>query len=786
MEKSKQFITEKESGSLQQVLFRFLPYWPLFLVFMLISVATLLVYLRFTTPMYETTASILIKDEKKGEEDSKMEEVLNVFNTKKIVENELEVLTSNAIINDVITTMRLYAPINQESGWQHLDRSSAYFTSPVAIEVAIPDSIREVSKVYFEYREKENAVYIGDQKYALGLWVNSPYGKMRFIKNPNHKPTQKSLPENARLYFSLMDLNRVTKNINENLKASQVSKQSSVITFTIRDPLPQKSELLLNEIVNAYNRSSIGKKNEMASKTLQFIENRLKNVSQELDSVENTIQKYRARSGVVDISEQSKLYLQGIEETDKQASTVNMRLSALDEAEKYITSKSGDASVVPSTLNIDDPTLSQLLEKVYNAETQYDKLKKTTAENNPIVLSLQEEINKTKPSILENIRNQRKSLQANKNQISSINNKYSSLLSSIPGKERQLIEVSRQQNIKNDIYSFLLQKREETAYSINAANPDCTLVDKPASSIRPVTPKKPMLALIAGMLPLVLGFLVISIKEQLNRKILYRSDIEKLTSFPVIGELIYDKEQKNVFNPAKERSFIIEQFRQIRTALKYQGTPPGNHKRILVTSSVKGEGKSFVSSNLAYSLAKTGKKVALLELDLYQPKLSEMLQIEKTTGITDYLANDKISEKEIILNTSIHPNLYIVPAGFLIDEPSDLILNGKLDRLLNYLDTEFDIILMDTAPVKAMTDAFNIAPLANLVLYIVRHDHTPKNNIEILDQEMEAYNVKNIALIFNGVKRRGLGKFSYGYGHGYGYDQRAAYDNYRKNKKSKA
>ena len=715
-----------------------------------------------------------------------MEEVLNVFDTKKIVENELEVLTSNAIMDDVITTMRLYAPIDQESGWQHLDRSSAYFTSPVAIEVAIPDSLREVSKVYFDYRENEKTVYVGEQKYPLGLWVSSPYGRMRFIKNPNHKPNSKNLPENARLYFSLLDLNRVTKNINENLKASQISKQSSVITFTMRDPLPQRSELLLNEIVNAYNRSSIDKKNEMASKTLQFIENRLKNVSQELDSVENTIQKYRARSGVVDISEQSKLYLQGIEETDKQASTVNMQLSALDEAEKYITSKSTDASVVPSTLNIDDPTLSQLLEKVYNAETQYDKLKKTTAENNPIVLSLQEEINKTKPSILENIRNQRKSLQANKNYISSVNNKYSSLLSSIPGKERQLIEVSRQQNIKNDIYSFLLQKREETAYSINAANPDCTLVDKPASSIRPVTPKKPMLALVAAMLPLVLGFLVISIKEQLNRKILYRSDIEKLTSFPVIGELIYDKDQKNVFNPAKERSFIIEQFRQIRTALKYQGTPPGNHKRILVTSSVKGEGKSFVSSNLAYSLAKSGKKVALLELDLYQPKLSEMLQIEKTTGITDYLANDKISEKEIILNTAIHPNLYIVPAGFLVDEPSDLILNGKLDRLLNYLDTEFDIILMDTAPVKAMTDAFNIAPLANLVLYIVRHDHTPKNNIEILDQEMEAYNVKNIALIFNGVKKRGLGKFSYGYGHGYGYDQRSAYDNYRKNKKSKA
>jgi capsular exopolysaccharide synthesis family protein len=786
MEKSKQFITEKETGGLQQILFRYLPYWPLFLAFLLISAVTLFTYLNFTTPQYDTTASILIKDEKKGQEDSKMEEVLNVFNTKKIVENELEVLTSNAIIQDVIKTLKLYAPIEQHSGWQSLKKTPAFFTSPIAIEARIPDSLRTVSNISFSYSEKDNTVKVDGKAYPLNEWANTSYGDLKFIKNTHRNPVLFPVDPDASYSFSLVEMNRITKNITDNLKASQASKQSSVISLRMRDPLPKRSEAFLTELVNAYNRNSIEKKNEMAAKTLQFIENRLKDVRQELDSVESSVQRYRARSGVVDISEQSKLYLQGIEETDKQSTAVNIQLSALDEAEKYITSKSPDDRIVPSTLNIEDPTLAQLLDKVYTAESQYEKLRKTTAENNPVILSLQEEISKTKPSILENIRNQRKSLVANKSQLGQINNKYSSLLSSIPQKERQLVDISRQQNIKNEIYSFLLQKREETAYSINAASPDCTLVDKPASSVRPVTPNKPILAAVAGLAPFLLGIIIISLREQLNRKVLYRADIEKLTAFPVIGELIFDKDHSSIFSPNRERSFLNEQFRQIRTALKYQGTPPGNCKRILVTSSVKGEGKSFVSSNLAFSLARTGKKVALLELDLYQPKLSEMLQVEKQNGICDYLGDDTIRPDDIIVPTTLHQNLFIVPAGHLVEEPSDLIINGKLEILLNFLDTRFDSIIIDTAPVKAMTDAFNIAPMVNLVLYIIRHDHTPKVNIDLLDQEMDAYNIKNVALVFNGVKKRGTGRYSYGYGNGYGYDQRNAYDNYRKSKKSRA
>jgi capsular exopolysaccharide synthesis family protein len=268
----------------------------------------------------------------------------------------------------------------------------------------------------------------------------------------------------------------------------------------------------------------------------------------------------------------------------------------------------------------------------------------------------------------------------------------------------------------------------------------------------------------------------------MNSKVLYRKDIESLTRFPIIGELMFEKLEEPIVTKNAQRTFLQEQFRQIRAALKYQGNPKGNVKRILVTSSIKGEGKSFVSSNLAVSIARSGKKVALLELDLHQPKLREMFGISNCAGITDYLLG-KTSESQIIIPTDIQPNLSLIPAGYLIEDPTELLLNGRLEMLLNYLDTVFDVLIIDTAPVLALTDATSISPLVNLVLYIIRHDHTPKTHIEFLDENMEAHNIENVALVFNSVKKRGYGRYSYGYGSGYGYGSKSSYDAYSKKKK---
>jgi capsular exopolysaccharide synthesis family protein len=564
---------------------------------------------------------------------------------------------------------------------------------------------------------------------------------------------------------------------------SAASKQSSIINLSIKDPVSSRGESIISEIIIAYNKASGDRKASVALKTLKFIEERLKNASRELDSVESSIQRYKDESGVVNISEQSKLYLESIEANDKQLSALNLQLSALDEVEKYVQSKDNNGNIVPSTFNINDPSLSQLLTSLSTAEAQYEKLKRTTAENNPIMLSLQEEIGRIRPNILENIRSQRKNIEAGKATLMQSKDRYAGMLSTVPQKERQLVEVSRQHTIKTDIYSFLLQKKEETAYSITSILPDCYIVSNPTTSGTPVSPKKPFLALFALIAPLALSVGLISVKDIFNGRILYRTDIEKLTSFPILGEIIYEKVKSPIVTENAERSFIVEQFRLIRTGLKHQVKPPGNIKRILITSCIKGDGKSFVSSNLAVSLARSGKKVALLELDLHQPKLSDIFEVPIQNGITDYLLGEA-KEDEIIVPTTKHEKVFLLPAGHLVVDPSELLVNGKLEILFKYLDGIFDVLVIDTAPLKVLTDGLVIAPLCNLVLNVIRHNHTPKSHIELLDKDMKSYDIDNVAIIFNAVKNRGLGKYSYGYGHGYGYDIRSSYEEYsKKNKK---
>jgi tyrosine-protein kinase Etk/Wzc len=782
MEKTYPVTLEKESNGFQQILTKFIPYWPLFLFTIIISFSLLYFYLKVTIPIYETTASVLIKDEKKGQEDSKMEEVLNVFGTKKIVENELEIFHSNSLIISVVKTLNLYAPIYEEKGWRGLGTTSAYLTSPVIVEVPDPSNIEESKKIYFSYSKLDSSIYINEKKYPLNVWVNSPWGTIRFLTNPHFYPNTKKRGESSKFYFTLVSLDHATNGVLGNLMVSAASKQSSIINLSIKDPISVRGETIISEIITAYNLASAERKSSIAYKTLRFIEDRLKNASRELDSVENSIQKYRDATGIVDMSEQSKLYLQSIESNDRQLSNLNLQLSALDEVEKYVQSKTTTGNIVPSTFNINDPSLSQLLTTLSTTEAQYEKLKRTTAENNPIMLSLQEEIDKTKPNILENIRSQRRNIEAGKATLLQSKDRYNSMLSTVPQKERLLVEVSRQQNIKNDIYSFLLQKKEETQYSITSILPDCYIVSNPTSSGTPVSPKKPFLALLSLAAPIGLCILLITFKDIFNGRILYRSDIEKLTNFPIIGEVIHEKLKSKIVTENGERSFISEQFRLIRTALKHQGTPPGNIKHILITSCIKGDGKSFISANLAMSFARSGKKVALLELDLHQPKLREVFEVPHSIGITDYLLGNT-SEEEIIMSTPKHANLYLIPAGKLVGEPSELLVNGKLEILLNFLDTKFDMLIIDTAPLKVLTDGLVIAPFCNLVLNVIRHNHTPKSHIEFLNKDMKSYNIDNVAIIFNGVKNRGFGKYSYGYGHGYGYDIRSSYEEYSKKTK---
>jgi tyrosine-protein kinase Etk/Wzc len=753
-------LKETEEISIGDLLYKYMAFWPLFLLFIIVGLSGAWLYLRYKMPVYQTTATLLIKDDKNSNPGKDLMQAFDMFGSKKSVENEVEVLQSKTLMQEVVKNLHLYAPLTVKG---RVVAQSAYLISPLVVEVKEPDSLKEVKLVHFMFNEGRQSVGIEGNVYPLNQWVITTFGILKFLPNKYYKQGDKE----QNLYFSLVPIKKAANNTLKEIKIASSSKESTVIDLSIEGEVPKRGEDILNELLKVYNQAAILDKNKLAANTLKFVNDRLGYVVNELDSVEGKLQTFKSQNKITDISTQGKIYLETVATNDQKVGEINMRLSALDEVENYVKSNGGIGGIVPATFGIADPVLTQLLKNLSDLELQYTQTKKIVPENNPAVVALVDGINKLKPGILENIQNQRKNLQAGRSDLTGTNNQFSSMLKTIPEQERELLSISRQQAIKNNIYTFLLQKREETALSFASAVADSRILDKAESSDVPVSPKKRILYFVALIAAIVFCFLIIYIKEILTQTIQQRSDIEKYTDIPFLGEVAFDRSKSPIVIAEGKRTFIAEQFRQLRTSLGFMGIDE-IHKKILITSNISGEGKSFIAVNLGISLALMGKKVVLIELDLRKPKLSDQLKISRSTGITNYLIG-KTAPSEVIKPTSVE-NLSLIPSGPIPPNPSELISNGRLQGLLSFLENSYDYIIMDSAPINPVTDSFILSPLADVTLFIVRHDYTPKVLLQKLEERHKMNSLKNSAIIYNGVKGKGFKKYG-GYGYGYGYTE---------------
>ncbi len=752
----------KDESLFVQMLNKYSTYWPWFIISLFICSGLAYLYVRYVPPKYEATASLIIKDEKKGYDDSKLMESLNMISTKKIIENEIEILQSRTVADNVVKRMHLYAPVFQDG---KVNAVSAYLSSPISVLVFEPEKIKKTHKIPLNYNSEREIVSInGKYEGALNQWIKTPYGVLKFISNPKFTDNGSGKP----FYFSLVEPREVTRKILNNLKVTPSNRLSSVISLSYRDVLPELAEDILNELITAYNNASINEKNTLAKNTLAFIEQRLDVVGRHLDSIEHKTQQYKAGTNAVDINTQGQLFLQNVSANDQKLSEINMQLSVMNQLEDYVTSNNSNLGLLPSNLGITDPSLSQLLTSLNDAELEREKLKKTVAENNPVLTSVNSQIEKIKPSIIENIKRQRQNLETSRDNLSATNSTYNSMLQSIPVKERQLLEISRNQNIENGIYAFLLQKKEESELSYASKIADSRVVNFAQASNVPVSPNKIVLGVVVLVCSFAFPMAFLRTREILSKKVLYRQDVEASTSIPVIGEVAFNKSSEQLLlSETEKRSFISEVFRRIRVSLQYLGVDSG-HKKIMVTSSISGEGKSFIAANLALSFAIAGKKVLLMDMDLHNPSLGRIFGKSDETGINDFLIGEKRPD-EIIMNLPGHYNLFFAPAGILQENPSELLENGRVRDLISYVENNFDVIIIDTAPVLPVIDAYILSEFADATLYVVRHRNTPKTIIERIDENNKINPLTNPAIIFNGVKPRGFSKNNYGYGYGYVY-----------------
>lgn len=753
-------LESKHGLTFTQLWLRHSVYWPYFLLLILLSMGAAWLYLLYKAPTYEANARVLIKDENKGAEDSKSLEFLTMLSTKKLLENEKEVLLSKRLLNEVVKNLGLYAPIYEKGKFRD---KAAYSTLPVRIEVKHPDRLYNSKKIDFRYNEKEGKVLIGNKAFSLNEWLVINNDTFRFTRN-----TDIIADAEKEYHFSFVNINQMAGMIRARVGVEPISKASTILNLWYTDEVPQRAEDILNELIDAYNKASLIDKNNLASNTLKFVQERLDKIARSLDSVENKMKSFKSSSGAIDIGTQSQLFLKNVSDNDQKLSEVNMKLAVLEKVENYVLSKDDKAGIVPSTLGVDDPMLTKLLGYLYDAELDYERLRKTEGENSPALTAINLQIEKIRPSILENIQSQRNSLLASRNNLIRTNSLYTSSLVNIPNKEKELLNINREQSIISSIYSFLLQKKEEAVISQASTIPSSIIVDRAESSYTPISPKPLKIYLLAFIVPLAIGIGTITIKETFNSKVLFRQEIEELTSYPIIGEIANDKTKSPIAVHENARTFVSEQFRQLRVAICL-----GRHKqdcsRILITSTISGEGKSYIAINLACSFAINDKKTVLLELDLNNPTVYKAANISNSPGISEYLQG-RVEKEDIIKRTDLYENLFVVPAGLCPEKhPSELLENGKVQEFLNYLSELFDYVIIDTAPVGSITDAYILSQACHMTLYVVRHNYTPKIYLERLDQNNSSNKLNNISIVFNGIRPRGFGKHHYGYGYGYGY-----------------
>lgn len=741
---------------------KFIPFWPLFVGLFILGLLGATTYMAFTMPVYQSFAALIVNDEEKGGDNSQMIESISVFESKKLVENEIEILLSQVIIDDVVSQLGLYVEIRENGFFRD---KVAYENTPINIilkDPANPVTYKEAEKVKFNYSSKDKQVNIAGEFYDLNTWIDNPNGGSKIMFVPNKNSDESDLDN---LYYNFINPNVVADKIFANLYVGAANKSSTVVKLSYKDISPERGSAILNQLIKSYKNEEVLNQNSLATNTLKFIDDRIEKVGKQLDSVELELKNYRTDQGVINLSEQGNLYLQNVGDYDRRIADIDLQLSVLRKVDKYVVSKKAKTGIVPSTLGIEDPILPRLLQQLYDAEIEYEELRKTTAVNNPIIIAVRNRIDQIRPSILENVRNQKASLNASRYSLTKNSGKYNQALNVLPEQERKYVEITRKKKNISELLDYLSQKREETTLSYAPTVGNIRVIQNAESTTVPISPRKLFVFALASFLSLGAGIAWVGGKELLNSKILFRTELESRTNLPVLGELAYIQDSTNNKRLITEHQniYLTDQFRQLLTSL---GVYDLNNpiKTVLVTSNIPGEGKSYISSNLALSIALTGRKTVLVDLDLRRPGVSSIFGLSKNQGMSEFLGTELAVNK---INVEDKSGLVIFPSGKKALNSSELLTRSKLLEFFEYLKKEFECIIIDSPPMQSVSDPSLISGFADKTLITVRHNHTPKFIVNKIDENVNRKRLQPAVLVFNGVKSRGFSNQNYGYGYGY-------------------
>ncbi len=759
--------TTDQGEQIQRLLYRILPFWPLIILAIALAIVGARIYLRYQVPIYVAKARLIVNDETQ-QKSANLQEIikLDTRNLSSETEREMQVLVSR----DLLTKLAARLQLNVVYIQQGLVRTSQYLAGnlPFKVELQNPDSVK--ATVSGEAELKGNTVIFDGITFPLDSFIESRAGNIRWVKNKNYKGQANA----NKLQLTIMPVSAAAGQLKGALGVAPISKQSSILDLTYYDAVAARGVTILDTLIYLYGSSSVDYKSRIYGNAIIFLEERLRLISDELNGVEKHLEAFQTSEGIVDLGREGELYLTQSKENLRKLGELQVQEIVLKEIERYVTQRNNSNSAIPATLGINDPVLVNLLNQLYMSEAELEKIKQVSGEKNPQVEVYEDLIKKLKPSILKSIENLKINLSASKAQLQTEISQMSGSLNKIPVKQRLLLDITREQAIKNAIYTFLLQKREESAIAAASVVPNYRVIER-AESGGIISPEPKKIYTVAVLLAIITVMVYIYLKEFASKRILFRAQIENTLPIPVISELIFQPHDplSPIVVGAGKRSLIAEQFRELRTNINYI-TAVSNEKCkvILTTSSIPKEGKSFVAINAAISLSLTGDKVVLLEFDLRKPKISKPLGIARDPGLSNYLIG-KATEEEIVKPHATITNLWVVPSGPIPPNPAELLTGTRLTELIAYLKERFDYIIIDSPPVAAVTDAKILAGIADATIYIIRHNYTNYVFLNLLNDIYQKKGLPNINIVFNGIVNKrvlgyGYGK-GYGYGYGYGY-----------------
>lgn len=745
--------------SIRAVLAKYAYHWPLFLLGLIIAFTIAYIYIKIANPVYEISATILVKDEKKVPNEKSALQELDQSSSPKNAETEIQILKSDNLINKVVVDLQLW--VNYKLNGTFVDED-IYKTTPVNISFLQKPALIKEQIIEVLIKDKSNVEITdsnGDKRLiAFNSAVNDKLGRWMLRSTPF---TTQYI--GSKIKITVNDTEKVTNGYIRLIDVHLLDKATPTIGLFVNDEVPERGKNILNHLIKSYNEATYDEEKRTTASTIEFINNRLASLTGELDNAEKNVEGYRSSQGLTDINAQSQVYLQNVQGNDIKLNEVNVQLNVIEGIERYVNSSSNNENP-PATIGISDPALNSLIEKVAQLQLKKSALLATTPIANPVFEPIDRQIATTKAAIKQTIQSIKSSLLTTKRELQSFNNKFESSIKDIPGQERQFVGMKRQQTIKENLYVYLLQKREEVSLSYASTLADARIVDK-ANVNELVWPKTPLILAIALIWGFGLPFLIVYLREALQNKITGKRDIENAVDARILSEFSQHDAGRTIINDANQ--VVSEQFKYLRTNLHYlHENVKGRGRVTLITSSVSNEGKSFISSNLAVSMANAGRKIIILEMDLRKPTVLEIFNTTRDNpGISDFLSSD-ISFDKIVQRSNTIPGLDFIGSGAIPPNPSELLERDKLEQLISSLRDNYDDILIDTPPLHLVTDTLLIARVADVSLYVIRQGYTGKDELEFISEVYEDSKLPKMNIIFNGVT---TGKYGYGYNYDTSY-----------------